>query len=393
MNIAVRQIQGQEMHDTLYTLNQYSLHPSPPFQDKEEWLSMICGRKGVICHAVYEDEIPVSIAASSAMTQNMRGNLYPASGVWGVSTSPAARRKGYCRQAMASLLATEKEAGKIFSNLYPFRESFYQKLGYLTFPLPKIARFAPMGLTPLLGLEVGGELQVKLIGEAFQIYRRYLTKMRLGQHGMAFFDYGDQSMANRNRLWAAMAMFEDQIEGIMLYSLQGSEVTKFNFVASRFYYHTSRARYLLLNWIARHIDQADRVELWLAGDEHPETWLADLQVKVETTQRAPMSRVLNVPGISGMQVGEGCFQAQIIDPLCPWNQGVWRFETRDGKLRVSIASEAGCELTIQGLSGLVAGTLDPQDISLRGWGQSDLTQQAIQRRIFPRLYPYLHEVF
>jgi hypothetical protein len=50
---------------------------------------------------------------------------------------------------------------------------------------------------------------------------------------------------------------------------------------------------LLLDWIARHIDQADRAELWLPPYEHPETWLADMQVRIESQERAPMSRILD----------------------------------------------------------------------------------------------------
>ena len=125
---------------------------------------------------------------------------------------------------------------------------------------------------------------------------------------MALFDFSDQAAANRNRLWAAMARFDGQIEGLMLYALQGEEVSKYNFVASRFYYRSSRARYLLLNWIARHIDQADRVELWLPPDEYPETWLADIQVKVETPARSAMTRVLNVAGMEGMKPGKVLLQ-------------------------------------------------------------------------------------
>lgn len=49
----------------------------------------------------------------------------------------------------------------------------------------------------------------------------------------------------------------------MLYRLLGEEVTRFNLVAHGFYYRTAQARYLMLNWIARHVDQAERVEIWL----------------------------------------------------------------------------------------------------------------------------------
>lgn len=393
MNITTRHLDGEEMLEALFTLNQYSLHPSPPFQKKEDWMAIVRERKGVTCHAVFEDDSPVSITVSTAMTQNMRGMLYPASGVWGVSTHPSARRKGYCRQAMASLLSAERDSGKVFSNLYPFRESFYERLGYVSFPLTNIAKLAPSSLSPVLKMELDGEIELKLIGEAYETYRDYLAEMRLHTHGMGFFDFGDKASANRNNLWAALAKFDGKTEGLMLYRIQGEEVTKFNFVAYRFYYQTSRVRYLMLDWIARHVDQADRVEIWLPADEYPETWLADIQVRMESASRASMSRVLDVERIGGMNVGEGGFSAQIIDPLCPWNEGTWRFEANRGKLQVTRTSKAECQLTVQGLTALIAGTHDPQDFPLRGWGNPQPGLQSVLREMFPKMSPFLHENF
>ncbi len=393
MNITTRHLQGEEMLETLYALNSYSLHPSPPYQNKDEWMGIVRGRKGVTCHATFEDETPKSIAVSTAMTQNMRGTLYPASGIWGVSTLPSARRNGYCRQTMASLLSVERDSGKVFSNLYPFRESFYERLGYVSFPLTKIAKLAPASLAPILKMETGGEIELKLIGEAYDTYREYLAEMRGRTHGMAFFDFGNRSDANRNTFWLALPKFNGNIEGMMLYRTLGEEVTKYNFVAYRFYYRTSRARYLMLNWIARHVDQADRAEIWLPADEYPEMWLADIQVKTESAIRAAMSRVLDVERIGGMDVGEGSFTAQVIDPLCPWNEGVWRFESSEGKLQVRKTSKAECQLKVQGLTALIAGAHDPQDFPLRDWGNPDPILQSKMREMFPKKNPFMHENF
>ena len=393
MEITMRLLEGDEMLETLYALNSYSLHPSPPFQNKEEWMGIVRERKGITCFAVFEDEIPVSIAVSTPMTQNMRGNLFPATGVWGVSTAPSARRKGYCRQTMERLFSADRDSGKVFSNLYPFRESFYERMGYVSYPLTKIARLSTQCLAPLLNMNLGGNLKVQYISEAYETYREYLTAMRLTRHGMAFFDFGDRGRANQNLLWTALAEFNGNIEGLMLFRILGEEVTKYNFAAYRFYYRSSRARYLLLSWIARHIDQADRAEIWLSVDEFPETWLADIQVKLESPVRAAMSRLLNVEKAGGMQVGEGSFSARIIDPLCPWNEGCWRFESCNGKLDISKTIHAECELSIQGLSAMIAGSHDIQDIPLRGWGNPDEGLQSIQRSMFPKIIPTMHENF
>ena len=393
MDITTRQLEGDELLESLYELNSYSLHASPPFQNKEEWMEIVRERQGKTCFAVFEGETPVSIVVSTPLTQNMRGKLFPASGVWGVSTAPSARRKGYCREAMARLLSAERDSGKVFSNLYPFRESFYERMGYVSFPLTKIARLTTQSLPPLLKMDLVGDLKLQYIGEAYETYREYLAEMRQNRHGMAMFDFGDPGRARQNRLWTTLATFDGKIEGVMLYCILGEEVTKYNFAAYRFYYQTSRARYLMLNWIARHIDQAERVEIWLSDDEYPETWLADLQVKVESAIRPAMSRVLDIEKISGLSVGEGSFKARISDPLCPWNEGCWRFESGNGGLQLSKVSTADCDLTIQGLTSLIAGVHDPQDFPLRGWGSPDLDLQSSLREMFPRKNPFMHEMF
>ncbi len=350
-------------------------------------------RQGITCLALFEDHAPVAVVASTPLTQNMRGRLYPTSGIWGVSTMPAARRKGYCRQLMGSLLSANRVEGKSFTSLYPFRESFYERFGYVSYPLTKIARFTTQSLIPLLKLETGGEIRLQYIAETYDDYREYLVQMRLHTHGMAMFDYPNRASVKRNLVWAASAVFDGKTEGVMLYRTTGEEVTKYTYLATRFYYHTSRARYLLLDWIGRHIDQAKQVEMWLPEDKYPETWLADTQVKIENPERAAMSRVLDIEMISGMQVGEADFSARIIDPLCPWNEGLWRFESVEGRLQVSKAQAADCELTIQALSALVNGTLDPTDIALRGWGNPGAAVQAAIVEMFPSMRPFMHEMF
>jgi predicted acetyltransferase len=393
MSVIVKHLLGEEMLNTLYQLNSYSLHPSPPLQDKVAWMGVVRERQGINCFAIYEDDNPVSVVVSTPMTQNMRGKLFPANGVWGVSTVPSGRRKGYCRQAMRSLLESDRESGKIFTNLYPFRESFYERLGYVAYPLMKITRFETQSLSPLLKMELEGEIRLQYISDAYEMYHEYLVEMRTKRHGMAMFDHGDLGRIKQNLFWVATAEFDGEVEGLMMYRTLGEEVSKYTFMAGRFYYQTSRARYLLLNWIARHIDQADKAELWLSQDEYPDTWLADLQVKLKASERPAMSRVLDIEKLSGMEVGQGSITAKIIDPLCPWNEGCWRFASDEGRLSVQKSSTSDCELTIQGLTALINGIHEPQDIPLRGWGNPDENVQLSLREMFPSMNPFMHEMF
>jgi len=61
----------------------------------------------------------------------------------GLLEAPAAAANGYCSPGWAPGLC-----------LYPFRESFYERLGYVTFPQPRTARFSPQALLPLLKVKL-----------------------------------------------------------------------------------------------------------------------------------------------------------------------------------------------------------------------------------------------
>jgi predicted acetyltransferase len=393
----IRRMSTEEILEPLFRLTSYAFHPSPPFREEDDWAETIQERKDAIYFGMVEGETTVAVVASSPMTQQVRGSLYDTSAVWGVATDPAARRKGYCRRLMGRLLAAHRDEGRPLSCLYPFRASFYERLGYVKFPLPLRVTFDPALLAPLLEKDLGGEVERVLIGEGYDTYRAYTERLQRRVHGMCVFVHDERERAKRtNRSWLALAKVGGETAGLMTYRLEGRDVTDFVMRTPRFYYDTSQARYLLLEWVARHVDQVSQVELWLPPFERPENWLADLHVSAESPPRAPMGRVVNVAGLQGMETGPGRFTARIIDPLCSWNErdgGAWRFETADGRLRVGPASQADCELAVQALAALIYGTHDPADFTFRGWGNPPAAVQAAMRSMFPQRWPYLHEYF
>jgi len=368
----IRRLSKDEAQDVLFPLTSYSFYASPPFRDREEWEEAIQQRRDVIYMTLFEDDAGVANVASSAMTQQVRGKLYDASAIWGVVTDPSARRQGYCRRLMASALAEQREEGWPLSCLYPFRASFYERLGYVTFPLLRDVKLDPAALGLLLKRDLGGEVERILIGDGYDAYRAYVKRLQQRTHGMAVFVHGEKERAQKeNRWWLALAKVEGEVEGVMTYQLRGDEVTDFTMRAVRFYYDTSRAKYLLLQWIARHVDQAKEVHLWLPPFERPACWLADIDLSNRSPTRGAMARVVDVARLGGMETGPGRFTAHISDPLCPWNEGLWTFETEGGRLQVREAGQADCELTIQALAALIYGTNDPSDFTFRGWGDPD----------------------
>jgi len=391
--VHIRRMPTEEMLEAMFPLTSYAFQASPPLPDKEEWQEIVRKRKDVTYFALFEDDAAVASVASSLMTQQVRGKIYDVGGVWGVATDPAARRKGYCKHLMARLMAADREGGRPLSVLHPFRESFYERLGYVTFPFPRTARFKPSALMPLLKKDLGGKIELVLIGDGYDAYQDYLYKLQQRVHGLAIFVHGRRAQAQENRSWLALAKVGGQVVGLLLYHLKGDDVGDFVLRAYRFYYDTSQAKYLLLQWLARHTDQAAEVELWLPPFEQPETWLSDFQATTESVSRAPMGRVLDVARIGGMQIGPGQFTARISDPCCPWNEGSWRFQAVDGELQIEPADRADCDLTIQALAALIYGTHNPADFVYRDWGNPSLAVQSTMQTMFPPMLPHIHEVF
>src|SRR5579883_334395 len=333
-------------------------------------------------------------AANSLMQLNVRGHLYPSGGVWSVMTHPTARRKGYARQMLHHLLAHMHATGQPFSTLYPFRESFYDRLGYTTFPQPRIVRFSPSALLPLLKKELPGQVELLEIAKGFEDYYLYLKQIQHKIHGMALTSIAPyELLGEKNGYWLAIARIDGEIVGLMRYRIQSYASSEEHFMQVRdFFYSHSQGKYLLLEWFARHTDQVKEIELKLPPGELPETWFPDLTIQV-SSQKPPMGRIIDVAAIAGMQTGPGEFSAQISDPQCPWNNDSHRFAAIDGILHVTPAQEAECELTIQALSALVYGTHDPESFAMRGWGDPAPDVQASMRSLFPPMLPYLHEVF
>ena len=105
----------------------------------------------------------------------------------------------------------------------------------------------------------------------------------------------------------------------------------------------------MLQWIARHIDQADRAEIWLSDDEYPETWLTDLQVKLEATVRPAMNRVLDIEKMGGMRWAKVSFLDTIYQLVPVGTRAAGRFELEDGSSRCIENREGGLRVVHPGI--------------------------------------------
>jgi predicted acetyltransferase len=389
-NVVIRQLHIDETVNITRRLGAYAFRNTPPLPEATTWQSERVHLQNAAHFAVFEDGKAVASSVIYPMAQNIRGQIYAAGGIASVATHPAGRRKGYARKMLTHLFKYHNEQGHVVSLLYPFRESFYTRLGYTTFTQPKMVRFAPVALQPLLKQELDGEVELVEIADGFEAYQSFVQKLQPKIHGLGRFTPPlASSIAKKNAYWLAIARVQGEIKAMMLYQITAyAEDMK----VEHFWYDGAQGRYLLLEWFARHIDQIKEVELTLPPFEHPETWWPDLKIRV-TAIDPPLARIINIDRLTGLQTGSGCFTARIRDEYCPWNEGTYQFESVDGKLHISEHTTADCELSIQALTALIYGTHEPETFEFRTWGNPSAEIQTAMQTMFPAMQPYLHEEF
>ncbi len=391
---SIRQLSIEEAAPTFSWLTSYCFHNSPPPVTPESFLERFKFNEATTRYmAAYDGDTAVASAAAGQFTQNLRGALMPMSGIFMVATHPAARRKHFSASLLAALLKAERENGQPLSCLYPFRESFYERLGYANLPINIQARINIRSLLPLQKQGYGDQLEFCEFVNDPEPYRGFLREYRQHTHGMAMFNSIRPPDPNSNNAWIAISRTNGKADGCLVYRMQGEKPTQFKMDVIRFYYLNPAARYHFLGWISRHIDQTSEVLITLPAFEQPNTWYNDLEVSLSHNFFAPMCRVLDVAGLAGIPVGSGGFSARVSDPICPWNEGVWQFESQDGKLAINPAKAADCSLSIQGLSSLVYGVEQPASYAHRGWGDPSPEVAGRMLDLFPPKTPHLHEFF
>lgn len=395
-HLSIRQLEADELITVVAPMMQYAFSPSPQTINPDDWGWLIDPARPHHVHVLFEDDEAAASAAFTAMRHNLRGHVHDTAAVWGVATEPMARRKGYAKQVIQHAMQHMHQQGYVTTTLYAFRESFYERMGYVTWPMPLEVTIKPERLAVLLRMDTPGHIErLRFRESGYSIYKDYMGRVRARTHGLIFNEEWVATPSRINKdLWTAVARRDGEVVGLFHYEMTGEDGDTMKI--HPFYYDDAAARTLLLKWIALHVDQVDDVNFWrLPPGSHPETWVADLYPEVKAFEPA-LSRVLNVARLDGLPIAAraGRFTAQITDDLCAWNNGVFTFESgEDGVLSVSPGETADCTLSIAALSALLYGVRDPDEFHVRGWGDPSPQTQTVMRAMFPAALPYADATF
>ncbi len=98
---------------------------------------------------VFEDGRLTTALITNALVCNLFGEEHGMSGIGAVASWPQDRGKGHVRALMRHALLKDREEGRTVSSLYPFKFSFYAKLGYGSIGGFAVFRFSPLDIRKL----------------------------------------------------------------------------------------------------------------------------------------------------------------------------------------------------------------------------------------------------
>jgi predicted N-acetyltransferase YhbS len=401
--VRIRRIGAEERPTLSLPLQAYAFDRTPmPPGDLEDLRTHARYSEGNVTLVAEVDAETVAVASAIPMRQNVRGRVYPMAGIGGVATHPLARRQGHVRALLTQLLGEARDAGHVVSALYPFRPSFYERFGYVGLPQTGTVTFSPADLAGLLTHDLPGTVRVERIKDGYDSYRALFERLLADRHGFATLpEYRAVRLRDDDGHWLATARVDDEVVGAVTYRISGHAGT---LQADHLLTTGPLGRALLLGFFARHVDQVVTVEATVAPDEMPELWATDLGTVTETRARfpenAPMGRVLSLDALAGLPVGPGRVAVEVVDD--PFIAGRYLLDGAGGALSVergssvergrasvSASSIPTATLTAAGLSGLVYGVLDPDDLVVRGLGSVPRDAARQLRTLWTGCVPYL----
>ncbi|WP_033339977.1 GNAT family N-acetyltransferase [Catenuloplanes japonicus] len=381
----IRQISADEVGRIL-PIRAYAFEATPLTPERtEEALRFMSFRMQNITLTAEEDGEVLASVAGIPMRQNVRGAVHPMLGVAGVVSNPIARRRGHVRTLMHELLRRGRDEGSPVSTLYPFRGTFYGRLGYVGLPADRIVTLRPTDLASLLPLDLPGEVRVRRVADAWDDLETLLDRGIVTRHGFAEFPpYRRAQIRDENLYWLVTAHIDGQVVGALPYRITdyGGEL-----IGDTLLCDGPIARALLLRFLATHADQVETVTLRVDPAERPELWSNDFAGTITSTVKVPhpappMARVLDLPALAGLPTGEARVALTVVDD--PYIGGDWTLDGAGGALSVTAGSPSDVRLTAAALSGLVYGVLGPQEIVARGLGVVPASTWDSLSTLFPR---------
>jgi len=339
--------------------------------------------------------------------QNVRGIWKSMGGIGDVASAPEARRRGHVKTLIEQVMQSMRKEEMVTSTLWPFKNSFYSQFGYVTLPPNRRLEADPSMFTKWV-LPRGYHVERMAFSSGIKQYSKVHSEAVQSIHGAVRRSdtrWQELEVGNKDEIAIAYGPTGSEEAG-MWYRTQGYGETwtpdkpgTMSILEAYWLNHIARAA--LFNYIYLHSDQLVVVRIPLGPrDEDYYLWVDNFTKKAVLVRSTgtPMARIIDVEkclhSLPASQKGR--MAVKVTDAQCSWNNQPFQIES-DGRLLTATQGTSASirtELSIEGLTALCYGTLDPHDLVDYGWlktGSDDHVQ--LLRSWFPKQLPYLREPF
>ncbi len=327
--------------------------------------------------AAFADDRPVAALQIHPLKQWIGGAALPMAGIATVTVSPAHRQKGLGATLMQQALHAAAERGDVASALYPFRVSFYRKLGYGT--AGEVLQYqASPDAFPAAEQRLRCELldTPAAIDAALVLYHHWI-RTQTGQIERTSQSWQNEVSAPDTGL-IGYRNSQGQLEGYALVHYRADLPPEKRFLdVNELVWTTPAARTGLYGWLASLGDQWQRIMVRALRSHHLTEILHDVRLPRKTTtvwglwagagvqMTGPMFRLVHLPRAWEQRATAAAeplaVSLYVRDEQLPQNNGAWTLEIADNKAQLKPEAKGQWSITldVSTLSRLYISALQP----------------------------------
>jgi len=334
-------------------------------------------------------EIDGKIAAALqcfSFEQSVRGSLKTMGGIGGVWTYPEYRNRGCVKALIKSAFLEMRMQGICVSMLTPFKESFYETLGYaianahheINMPIAAFSNYLKLTNNSNLTCDRLPATEAKDILTNFLYENLRSQNLQPHRHGLIItnFTYEQWWHLHRHKLCVVIKRDHQPI-AIAIYAIDSSgnlPMSDRQIEISSIFWIDLEARDRLWHFFASHRDQVHSLKMPVPLGTNIHTWIRDAGKLGASIGDPWMVRAVDiVNALHGLPIFCEAFTFALRDPDCHWNEGIFRVNGDRGSLTVKRYNGDLSNLaidfsaTIAGISALIYGTQSVSELIHKQW--------------------------
>ncbi|WP_271253926.1 GNAT family N-acetyltransferase [Pseudanabaena sp. Chao 1811] len=318
--------------------------------------------------------------------QLVRGVIKSMGGIGGVWTYPEYRNRGCVKALMKSAFLEMRMQGICVSMLTPFKESFYESLGYaianvtneITIPIASLSNYLKLPNQNNWSCDRFPATEVRDILSNFLYENLRSHTIMPHSHGLAItnFTYDQWWHLHRQKLCVVIKR-DRQPVALAIYGIDSSgnlPMSDRQIEISSIFWTDLESRDRLFAFFASHRNQINSLKMPIPINAHIHSWLNDAG-KLQSSITEPwMVRIVDiVEALNGLPIACEPFTFALSDPQCSWNESIFRVDGDHGSLTVKRYNGdvqnmvIDFRATIAGISALIYGTCEIAELVHKQW--------------------------